>query len=535
MNGIKGLGLGLGGFSKASWRLHSLCLLLALGSFVWGYNVGVLASVLAHPGFRETIPGYGPYRRGLITAIYYLGTWLSYVFFSRPAADFLGRRYAAMVGMSVLCVGQALQAAASGSLALSMVIFGRVVSGLGTGIVSTSVPLYQSEIAPAKQRGKLVVLNHVGFVAGLASGFWVGYAITFWNNTHGYQSGWRLSVSLSFIPALLFLLGLPFLYESPRWLVEHNHHDEALRSLQFYREGSFTPKQIQDELTEIARNVAVYQASTSLTKWTSLFTNPSLFSRLWRAALLHFMAQMCGATAMKYYLPELFRVLGLSPRVSLLAGGIESTLKIGCTVLEMFIIDKVGRRVTLAVGAGIMAFALLVNGALPLIYPDNTNRLADYTCVVFIFIYSLGYSMGFGPAAWVYGSEIFPTAARARGLSFAASGGAVGSIIVSQLWPVGIAELGSKIYFFFMAVNLVCVPVIFLLYPETKGRPLEDMEVLFGGDAGRWRSRTPSTTSLLLADERDRDGNGGDEDEDDETSGGPLLGERVGRGVTTSR
>lgn len=110
------------------------------------YNVGVLASVLAHPGFRETIPGYGPYRRGLITAIYYLGTWLSYVFFSRPATDLLGRRYAAMVGMSVLCVGQALQAAASGSVALSMVISGRVVSGLGTGIVSTSVPLYQRSV-----------------------------------------------------------------------------------------------------------------------------------------------------------------------------------------------------------------------------------------------------------------------------------------------------------------------------------------------------------------------------------------------------
>lgn len=531
MNGIKNLGLL--GFSKASWRLYSLCLLLALGSFVWGYNVGVLASVLAHPGFRETIPGYGPYRRGLITAIYYLGTWLSYVFFSRPAADLLGRRYAAMVGMSVLCVGQALQAAASGSVALSMVIFGRVVSGLGTGIVSTSVPLYQSEIAPAKQRGKLVVLNHVGFVAGLASGFWVGYAITFWNDTRGYQSGWRLSVSLSFIPAILFLSGLPFLYESPRWLVEHDHHDEALKALRFYREGCFTPKQIQDELTEIVRNVAVYQA-TSLKKWTCLFTNPSLFSRLWRAALLHFMAQMCGATAMKYYLPELFRVLGLSPRVSLLAGGIESTLKIGCTVLEMFVIDRVGRRVTLAVGAGIMAFALLINGALPLAYPNNTNRLADYTCVVFIFIYSLGYSMGFGPAAWVYGSEIFPTAARARGLSFAASGGAVGSIIVSQLWPIGIAGLGSKIYFFFMAVNLVSIPVIFLLYPETNGRPLEDMEVLFGG-AG-WRNRTSSTTSLLFADERDDNGNGEDEDdcEDDGTPGRALLGDRVGRGVGRS-
>lgn len=161
---------------------------------------------------------------------------------------------------------------------------------------------------------------------------------------------------------------------------------------------------------------------------------------------------------------------------------------------------------------------------LPLAYPDHVNRAADYACVVFIFVYALGYSMGFGPAAWVYGSEvrnlfaamipqtssqsprltrlsfqIFPTAVRARGLSFAASGGAVGSIIVAQVWPVGIANLGSKIYFFFMAINLACVPIVYLLYPETKGRPLESMDALFGGGS------PGSSTENLLAERRDID------------------------------
>lgn len=165
--------MGKTGFSKGARRLHYFCLVLALGSFVWGYNVGVLASVLVHPGFKETLHGgLDAPQSGLITAIYYLGTWLSYIFLAHPAADRLGRRHAALAGMLVTCVGQALQAAASGPNALGMVVAGRVVSGLGTAAVTTSVPLYQSEIAPPTQRGRLVVMNHIGFVAGLAAGFW---------------------------------------------------------------------------------------------------------------------------------------------------------------------------------------------------------------------------------------------------------------------------------------------------------------------------------------------------------------------------
>jgi len=120
-----------------------------------------------------------------------------------------------------------------------------------------------------------------------------------------------------------------------------------------------------------------------------------------------------------------------------------------------------------------------INGALPLAYPHNTNHASDYTCIVFIFIYSLGYSLGFGPAAWVYGAEIFPQNLRARGLNFAASGGSIGSIIASQVWPVGIDRIGSKTYFVFMSFNFVCIPIIALLFPETKGRALEDMDDLF--------------------------------------------------------
>jgi len=189
--------------------------------------------------------------------------------------------------------------------------------------------------------------------------------------------------------------------------------------------------------------------------------------------------QMCGATAMKYYLPTLFAKLGIEHRLTLLISGIESTLKIGCTIIEMFLIDKFGRRITLLFGCTVMTFAMLINGALPLAYPKNLNHASDYACIVFIFFFTFGYSVGFGPASWVYGSEIFPTAYRARGLNFAASGGAIGSIVVAQVWPVGIQNIGSKVYFVFMVINLICIPIVYFFYPETKGRALEDMDALF--------------------------------------------------------
>jgi hypothetical protein len=94
--------------------------------------------------------------------------------------------------------------------------------------------------------------------------------------------------------------------------------------------------------------------------WTSLFTDRDLFQRLWRGALLQFMAQMCGATAIKYYLPTIFTALGLSKDLSLMASGIESTLKIGCTIMEMFLVDRVGRRGTLLMGSAIMSVAMVV-------------------------------------------------------------------------------------------------------------------------------------------------------------------------------
>ncbi|KAF2653620.1 general substrate transporter [Lophiostoma macrostomum CBS 122681] len=465
----------------ASIRLVSICLLFGLASLAWGYNIGVMATIYVHPGFIKALHKPSKDITGLITSIYYLGTWVSYLFLSHPLADRFGRRVAAASGVLITGVGAAIQTGARMPGGLAMMVIGRIICGVGLAIVSTSVPLYQSEVSPAKHRGRYVVINHIGLVAGLAIAFWVGYGVSHWESKRGNYYGWRLSMALQFVPEFFFLVGVFFCPETPRWLVEHDRNEAAKRSLAWLRARDVSHQQVLDELNEIERDVAQRKIATSQT-WTVLFTNRPLFNRLWRASLLQFMAQMAGNTSMKYYLPDIFMSLGIERKLTLMIGGIESTLKIGCTVFDSLLVDKFGRRLTLVVSCLVMSLCLLLNGALPLAYPNNINRVADYVCILFIFFYTFGYSLGFGPASWVYGSEIFPTNFRARGLNISASGSSVGSVIASQIWPVGMSHIGSKTHFIFMSTNFVSAIIIWFFYPETSRRSLEDMEVLFNPD-----------------------------------------------------
>ncbi|CAI6244419.1 unnamed protein product [Periconia digitata] len=466
---------------KASARLLGVSMFFGLASLAWGYNIGIMATIYVHPGFIASLHKPSKAITGLITSIYYVGTWLSYLFVSHPLADRYGRRVAAATGVFTTAVGAAVQCAAQGKNGVAQMVVGRIICGFGLAIVSTSVPLYQSEISPAKHRGRYVVINHVGLVAGLAVAFWVGYGVSHWETDRGNYYGWRMSMALQFVPEAIFLLGVFLCPETPRWLVEHNQHNAAQKSLAWLRSSSPNDELVLTELKEIEEDVA-QRRTTTQQDWTVLFTNRPLFNRLWRASLLQFMAQMCGNTSMKYYLPSIFMSLGIERKLTLMIGGIESTLKIGCTVIDTWLVDRYGRRVTLVASCFIMSLALLLNGSLPIAYPNNTNHVADYVCIIFIFIYTFGYSVGFGPAAWLYGAEIFPTNFRARGLNIAASASSIGSVISSQTWPIGMNNIGSKTHFIFMSTNFVSAFVIWFLYPETTSRTLEDMEALFNKD-----------------------------------------------------
>jgi hypothetical protein len=162
---------------------------------------------------------------------------------------------------------------------------------------------------------------------------------------------------------------------SPRWLLLKGKTEEGRRALAYVREGSYSESEIDAEFEDIKASVNAHKAEPA--KWTHLFTHPELRQSLWRASLLHFMAQASGGTSIKYSLPTLFKLLGLGYRLTLLVSGIESTLKIAFTITEMLVIDKVGRRFTVLFGITVMFFAMLVS-AITYCFYSKQRKLTFY-------------------------------------------------------------------------------------------------------------------------------------------------------------
>jgi len=333
-----------------------------------------------------------------------------------------------------------------------------------------------SEIAPTDIRGAVVMFNQIGIVGGICVAFWLGYGLSHWDNAY---LNWRISVILQYPFAIALLAGLPFIPESPRWLVEADRIEDAVKALSTVRGIPPHDPAITQEILDIEQVVQWYRVH-SVTSVKLFITNKALRNRLLRAFSLQFWQQMSGAGGIRYYLPTNFVTAGASKSLSLLATGIDGTVQVFMTMLAGLVIDRLGRRWTLFGGACGMAFCMLMEAVLPGAYPNHTNRHADIACIFFIFFFVVCYSLSFGPTAWIYGSEIFPNNSRAAGLSLAAAGQSIGAIIVGEVWPVMQANMGTRAYYVFFAFNVWSAFMVWMWFPETKGVSLEEMDSRFG-------------------------------------------------------
>lgn len=339
----------------------------------------------------------------------------------------------------------------------SLVAF-RALGGLAVGFSTVICPMYIAEVSPARLRGRLVLVFQMNIVIGILLAYVSNALVTPLNL--GVEE-WRWKLGAETVPAFGFLLALIKLPQSPRWLAKRGRYEEAQRVLIFV--GEPDP---QTRLAEIRQTVAAHPSEPL---WQRKYGKPLLIS-----LALVFFNNMAGIAAMMNYLNDTFRYAGFSRATGDAGSVIVGFLNFLFTGVAMFLIDRLGRRTLLVIGAIGMIPCLAGMGAI--FYFSSHENLLIW-CLAF---YIAFFAISQGAVIWVYVSEIFPNRVRGRGEAAVSFISMLIGAIVTQLYPVMRGLSVSFPFFLFSAMMALQIWVVWRYFPETKGVTLEEMQRRLG-------------------------------------------------------
>jgi SP family galactose:H+ symporter-like MFS transporter len=429
----------------------------ALGGMLFGYDIGVISGAIL---FIKKDFSLSSGMEEIVVSSVLLGSLVGAVV-GGILADRLGRRRLLILTALVFGLSAIGAALAPGT---AWLLAARVVAGTAIGIASFVAPLYISEIAPVDIRGKLVSINQVALTSGIVISYVVDYAFA------GSQA-WRWMFALAVIPAAAFGIGLIFIPNSPRWLVDRGHADQARAVLKRIRR----PEQVDGELSEIQHSVAQQQGH-----WSELLS-PLLRPAMIVGIGLAIAQQITGINTVIYYAPTIFRFAGLSSAsVAILASVGVGVVNVVSTLVAMQLIDRIGRRPLLLVSLAGMSLSLFVLG-LAFSLPQLSGSLG-WIAVASLMVYVGSFAVGLGPVFWLILSEIYPLRIRGRAMSVGTVGNWSANLLVALSFLTLTQVLGKPATFWlYGVVSIGAWFFAFFRVPETKGRSLEEIEA-------HWRS-----------------------------------------------
>lgn len=476
--------------------LFSIVLVAVLGGLLFGYDTAVISG--AEKGLQAFFLGaddfsYTNFLHGITSSSALLGCVIGSAISGLLAGRF-GRR------KSLLIAGVCLFLSAAGSYypeflffpkgepSLSLLLmfnFYRVLGGVGVGLASAVCPMYIAEVAPSNIRGKLVSCNQFAIIFGQLVVYFVNLVILgdhiapkmetlagglckivngdalLLDGNWSVTSGWRWMFGSECIPAALFTLLVLLIPETPRYLVLAGKEDAALKVLTRIN-GS---REAGNILSDI-RNTTVEKREKLLAYgWVVIFVG----------IMLSVFQQISGINAVLYYAPRIFEAMGMQdPMVQTVIMGI---VNIGFTLVAIFTVEKLGRRILLITGSLGMAV-----GALCVTLAAAVPSLPAVVGVVGIMVYSASFMFSWGPICWVLIAEIFPNTIRGAAVAIAVAFQWVSNFIVSSTFVPLYSWSPSFTYGFYCVMCLIAALFVWKMVPETKGKTLEDMTVL-------WRSR----------------------------------------------
>jgi sugar porter (SP) family MFS transporter len=333
----------------------------------------------------------------------------------------------------------------------------RFIGGIAIGASSVLAPVYISEIAPAERRGALTGLFQFNIVFGILLAFVSNFLLQW---MAGGADVWRWKLGVAAVPAFIFLVLMYTIPQSARWLSQRGRRDEARASLE--RLGVADKEAM---LTEFERAAAIARSESKLKLFTAAYRRPILL-----AVLLAMFNQLSGINAILYYLNDIFAAAGFSGISQDLQAVAIGAANLLATVVALRVIDKVGRKKLLLIGAIGTALAQVCAA-----FIMGTGEGREYLIIVLVgFIGFFAFSQG--AVIWVYLSEIFPTAVRSRGQSLGSTTHWVMNAIIATVFPVIAAKSQGLPFAFFAACMVLQFFVVLAIFPETRGVELESMD-----------------------------------------------------------
>ncbi|KAK8943815.1 Polyol transporter 5 [Platanthera guangdongensis] len=461
-----------------NWYAFACAFLASMTSVLLGYDVAVMSGAAI---FIKDDLHVSDTKLEILAGIINIYSLIGSLAAGRTS-DWIGRRYTMVLAAAIFFVGAILMGLATN---YAFLMVGRFIAGVGVGYALMIAPVYTAEIAPASARGFLTSFPEVFINFGVLLGYISNFAFAGLPN----HLNWRLMFLIGAIPPVFLAVGVLLLMpESPRWLVMQGRHAAAAAVL---ARISTSPEEAELRLEEIKAAAAGGHSIHGEGVWKELLLRPTPSVRrvLLAAIGLQFFQQASGIDSVVLYSPRIFEKAGITSKSQKLG----ATVAVGFTktafiLVATFLLDRVGRRPLLLSSAGGMVASLLaLASALRVIerrgndgrkIPKPALGLSIATVLTFV----ASFSMGLGPIAWVYSSEIFPIRLRAQGASLGTATNRVMSGVVSMTFiSLYKAITISGSFFLYAGIASAGWVFFYVMLPETKGRTLEDMEEVFGG------------------------------------------------------
>ena len=436
-----------------------------------------MSSLLTLKTFEETFPQVvvddahpnHATLQSFVVAVYELGCLVG-ALSNLYVGDKLGRRKTIIAGGLIMIVGAALQ---TGSVSYAMLVVARIITGIGNGLNTSTVPSYHAECSPAESRGAFIMIEGSLISFGIMLSYWIDIAFYWFTNS---SASWRVPICFQILLALIMIFGVLLLPESPRWLVKQGRHAEALAVISALDDKPIENADVQRTYLGIHEAISV-EDKFAKTGMGELLTHGR--SQNFRRATLGIVSQMfqqiSGCNLVIYYATLLFERLGLDTVTSRIIAAANGTEFFLASLIAIFIVERVGRRKLMIFGAAGMSGSMILLAILGSI----NNSAAQIVSAVLLFVFNTFFGIGWLGMSWLYSAEIVGLRVRAQANALSTASNWTFNFMVVMITSPAFENIKWGTYIIFAAFNAIIVPTVYFFFPETSGRSLEDMDVVF--------------------------------------------------------